>query len=118
MERNAQEVKWSAGQYFTPRALIDAMVTVIDPEPRETVHDPACGTGGFLLATWGYMRKKPLARNAEVYTAMRSRFSGIDIVPEVVRLRAMNLYLHDIAGRESPSRRAARCWAPAIRASM
>ena len=118
MERNAQEVKWSAGQYFTPRALIDAMMSAVDPEPRETIHDPACGTGGFLLATWGYMRKKPLARNAEVYTAMRSRFSGIDIVPEVVRLRAMNLYLHDIAGRESPSRRAARCWAPAIRASM
>jgi hypothetical protein len=48
------------------------------------------------------MRKKPLARNAEVYTAMRSRFSGIDIVPEIVRLCAMNLYLHDIASRESP----------------
>jgi type I restriction enzyme M protein len=48
------------------------------------------------------MRKKPLARNAEVYTAMRSRFSGVDIVPEVVRLCAMNLYLHDIAGRDSP----------------
>ena len=66
----------------------------------------------------GVHAEKPLARNAEVYTAMRSRFFGIDIVPEVVRLRAMNLYLHDIAGRESPSRRAARCWAPAIRASM
>ena len=49
LERNAQEVKSGAGQYFTPRALIDAMVTVVDPEPRETVHDPACGTGGFLL---------------------------------------------------------------------
>jgi type I restriction enzyme M protein len=48
------------------------------------------------------MRKKPLARNAEVYTAMRPRFSGVDIVPEVVRLCGMNLYLHDIAGRESP----------------
>ena len=72
LERNAQEVKWSAGQYFTPRALIDAMMSAVDPEPRETIHDPACGTGGFLLATWGYMRKKPLARNAEVYTAMRS----------------------------------------------
>jgi type I restriction enzyme M protein len=78
------------------------MVTVIDPEPRETVHDPACGTGGFLLAAWEHMRKKPLARNAEIYTAMRSRFSGVDIVPEVVRLCTMNLYLHDIAGRESP----------------
>jgi type I restriction enzyme M protein len=102
LERNAQEVKSGAGQYFTPRVLIDAMVTVVDPEPRETIHDPACGTGGFLLAAWEHMRKKPLARNAEVYTAMRSRFSGIDIVPEVVRLCAMNLYLHDIAGRESP----------------
>jgi type I restriction enzyme M protein len=102
LERNAQEVKSGAGQYFTPRALIDAMVTVVDPEPRETVHDPACGTGGFLLWGWEHMRKKPLARNAEVYTAMRSHFSGIDIVPEVVRLCAMNLYLHDIAGRESP----------------
>jgi len=102
LERNAQEVKSGAGQYFTPRALIDALVTVIDPEPRETVHDPACGTGGFLLAAWEFMRKKPLARNAEVYAAMRSRFSGVDIVPEVVRLCAMNLYLHDIAGRESP----------------
>jgi type I restriction enzyme M protein len=101
LERNAQEVKSGAGQYFTPRALIDAMVSVVDPEPREIVHDPACGTGGFLLAAWEHMRKKPLARNAEVYTAMRSRFSGIDIVG-VVRLCAMNLYLHDIAGRESP----------------
>src|SRR5207245_2330866 len=80
LEHNAQEVKSGAGQYFTPRALIDAMVTVVDPEPRETIHDPACGTGGFLLAAWEHRRKKPLARNAEIYTALRSRFSGIDIV--------------------------------------
>jgi len=78
------------------------MVTVVDPEPRETVHDPASATGGFLLAAREQMRKKPLARNAEVYTSMRLRFSGIDVVPEGVRLCAMNLYLHDIAGRESP----------------
>jgi type I restriction enzyme M protein len=84
-----------------PRALIDAMVSAVEPEPQETVHDPACGTGGFLLAAWEYMRKKPLARNAEVYTVMRLHFSGVDIVPEVVGLCAMNLYLHDIAGRES-----------------
>jgi len=101
LERNAQEVKSGAGQYFTPRALIDTIVTLVDPEPQESVHDPACGTGGFLLAAWEHMRKKPLARNAEIYTAMRSRFSGVDIVPEVVRLCAMNLYLHDITGRES-----------------
>jgi type I restriction enzyme M protein len=102
LERNAQELKSGAGQYFTPRPLIEAMVTVTDPEPQETVHDPACGTGGFLLAAWEHMRKKPLARNAEVYTAMRQHFSGADIVPEVVRLCAMNLYLHDIASRDSP----------------
>jgi type I restriction enzyme M protein len=75
LERNAQELKSGAGQYFTPRALIDAMVAVVDPEPQETVHDPACGTGGFLLSAWEHMRKKPLAQNADVYTAMRSRFS-------------------------------------------
>ena len=102
LERNAQEVKSGAGQYFTPRALIQAIVEVVDPEPQETIHDPACGTGGFLLAAWEHMRKKPLARNTAIYTAMRSRFSGVDIVPEVVRLCAMNLYLHDIAIRESP----------------
>jgi predicted RNA methylase len=102
LERNAQEVKSGAGQYFTPRALIKAMVTVVDPNPRETIHDPACGTGGFLLAAWEHMCNKPLARNAEIYQDMRSRFSGVDIVPEVVRLCAMNLYLHDIAGSASP----------------
>jgi len=118
LERNAQEVKSGAGQYLTPRALIDAMVTVVDPEPRETVHDPACGTGGFLLAAWEHTRTKPLARNAEIYTAMRSRFSGIDIVPEVVRLCAMNLYLHDIASRETRSRRATRCSATAGEPTM
>jgi type I restriction enzyme M protein len=94
LERNAQEVKSGAGQYFTPRALIDAMVSVVDPEPkRRSITPPAAPE---------HMRKKPLARNAEIYTAMRSRFSGIDIVPEVARLCAMNLCLHDIAGRESP----------------
>ncbi|HEY1300253.1 MAG TPA: class I SAM-dependent DNA methyltransferase [Stellaceae bacterium] len=102
LERNAQEVKSGAGQYFTPRPLIEAMVTVVDPEPQQTVHDPACGTGGFLLAAWEHMRSKPLARLAEIYSGVASRFSGVDIVPEVVRLCAMNLYLHNIAGKQSP----------------
>jgi type I restriction enzyme M protein len=102
LERNAQELKSGAGQYFTPRSLIDAMVTVVNPDPHQTVHDPACGTGGFLLSAWEHMRKSSLARNADIYRAMRAKFSGVDIVPEVVRLCAMNLYLHDIASGKSP----------------
>src|ERR1700746_288322 len=64
LERNAQEVKSGAGQYFTPRALIDAMVGVVGPELKETIHDPACGTGGGLLAPWGRKRKKAAGRHA------------------------------------------------------
>jgi type I restriction enzyme M protein len=102
LEKNAQELKSGAGQYFTPRSLIDAMVMVVNPDPQQSVHDPACGTGGFLLSAWEHMRKSRLARNADVYQAMRAKFSGVDIVPEVVRLCAMNLYLHDIASGKSP----------------
>ncbi|MFO0472605.1 MAG: N-6 DNA methylase, partial [Pseudomonadota bacterium] len=56
LERNASEVKSGAGQYFTPRPLIQAMVTVLAPRIGETVHDPACGTGGFLLSAYEYMK--------------------------------------------------------------
>lgn len=88
LERNAGEVKSGAGQYFTPRPLIDAIVYVIDPEPIETIHDPAVGTGGFLLSACDHMRKKPAA-NRKVATRRREdRLSGKDIVVEVVRLCA------------------------------
>jgi hypothetical protein len=78
------------------------MVKVVDPETRETVHDPACGTGGFLLAAWEDMRKKPVGAQCRSLYRYAPGVFGIDIVPEVVRLCAMNLYLHDIAGRDSP----------------
>ena len=58
LERNAGEVKSGAGQYFTPRPLIDAIVEVVDPEPSETVHDPAVGTGGFLLSAYEHMKRQ------------------------------------------------------------
>ena len=103
LERNAAEVKSGAGQYFTPRTLIDAMTTVIDPKPSETVHDPACGTGGFLLAAWERM-KKVGDRRAQLRA--RDNLSGIDIVPEVVRLCAMNMYLHGAARDKDPIMRA------------
>jgi len=103
LERNAGEVKSGAGQYFTPRALIRAMVEVVDPEPQETVCDPACGTGGFLLAAYEHMKVKPQARDRRVSDQLRHKaFRGYDIVAEVVRMCAMNLYLHGIGGDVSP----------------
>lgn len=103
LERNAGEVKSGAGQYFTPRALIQAMVKVVDPEPGETICDPACGTGGFLLAAYEHMKRKPAAQDRRVSERLRREtFRGYDIVPEVVRLCAMNLYLHGIGGDTSP----------------
>ncbi len=101
LARNAEDVKSGAGQYFTPRPVIEAMVQVVDPKPHQTVHDPACGTAGFLLAAWEHMKQNPKARDKAVYSALKNKFSGIDIVPEVVRLAAMNLYLHGITGVES-----------------
>lgn len=103
LERNAGEVKSGAGQYFTPRPVIQAIVDVIDPEPGETVCDPAVGTGGFLLAAYEHMRHKPEASDRAMARKMREEsFFGTDVVPEVVRLCAMNLYLHGIGGSASP----------------
>jgi type I restriction enzyme M protein len=103
LERNAGEVKSGAGQYFTPRPLIEVMTQLADPEPTETVHDPAVGTGGFLLAAYDHMRQKPGARDRKAARKLREdNISGNDIVPDVVRLCAMNLYLHGIGGARSP----------------
>ncbi|HPO20845.1 MAG TPA: class I SAM-dependent DNA methyltransferase [Rubrivivax sp.] len=108
LERNAAEVKSGAGQYFTPRPLIQAMVTVLAPRIGQTVHDPACGTGGFLLSAYDYMKRQPGAQDRAQQRALRERtFSGNDIVDEVVRLCATNLYLHAIGGEghgDSPIR--------------
>lgn len=101
LERNAQEVKSGAGQYFTPRPVIRAMVDCVQPRPRQAVHDPACGTGGFLLAAYDYVKDQ--TRDREALRRLRTEtFSGTDIVGEVVRLCAMNLYLHGIGAEESP----------------
>jgi len=103
LERNASEVKSGAGQYFTPRPLIEAMVEVMDPDPTETVHDPAAGTGGFLLAAYEHMRGNPIVQDKNVALRLqREMLSGKDVVDEVVRLATMNLYLHGIGGDESP----------------
>ena len=94
LEKNAQDVKGGAGQYFTPRALIRAMVDVVRPRPGETVCDPACGTGGFLLATHDYIVKHnaTLDKSQKKHLKLKA-LRGVDIVDSVVRLCAMNLLL-------------------------
>ncbi len=102
LERNAQDVQGGAGQYFTPRPLIQAIVEVMQPKPADTVADPACGTGGFLLAAHDYMAASPTLSRKERRHLKESALRGTDIVDSVVRLCAMNLYLHGIGGDECP----------------
>lgn len=101
LEKNGQDRKSGAGQYFTPRALIKAMVDVTDPKITETVADPACGTGGFLLAAYEYM--KPQSKEIAKQKFLKEHaFFGADNTPLVVTLASMNLYLHDIGTESSP----------------
>jgi type I restriction enzyme M protein len=101
LEKNASEVKSGAGQYFTPRPVIDAIVKCVNPKIGETVCDPACGTGGFLLAAYDFMKTQSQDRD-QLRKLRHQAFSGVDIVDEVVRLCAMNLYLHGIGNGGSP----------------
>ncbi|MGC9778049.1 MAG: SAM-dependent DNA methyltransferase [Candidatus Heimdallarchaeota archaeon] len=101
LQKNAEDIKSGAGQYFTPRPLIQAMVAVIKPEPMQTICDPACGTGGFFLAAHDYLKQYPLDKDEKEFLRY-STFKGVDIVDNVVRLCVMNLYLHGIGGETSP----------------
>jgi len=98
LEKNAQDTKSGAGQYFTPRALIEAIVDVMRPAPGQTVCDPACGTGGFLLAAHEYVaRSYPL--DVEQWQHLnQAALHGWEIVDNTARLCVMNLYLHGIGG--------------------
>ena len=101
LEKNGQDKKSGAGQYFTPRSLIKAMVDVTDPKITETVADPACGTGGFLLAAFEHM--KPQSKEIAKQNFLKNNaFFGADNTPLVVTLASMNLYLHDIGTTKSP----------------
>lgn len=103
LQKNAEDIKSGAGQYFTPRALIQAIVEVIRPEPMQTICDPACGTGGFFLAAHDHLSSKSDQFDREQKQFLRyETFHGVDIVDNVVRLCAMNLYLHGIGGDKSP----------------
>ena len=101
LERTASDVKSGAGQYFTPRPLIQAMVEVVNPQPGQTVSDPSCGTGGFLLAAYEHMRRHPAAADRDTGARMRAHgFFGNDIVAGVARLATMNLFLHGLGSAE------------------
>ncbi len=99
LERGTQDVKGGAGQYFTPRPLIKAIVEVMRPEPDTVISDPASGTGGFLLAAHEYLSKQKLNKKQKKFLREKA-LRGADIVDSVVRLCAMNLYLHGIGGSE------------------
>jgi len=100
LEKNASDVKGGAGQYFTPRPLISAIVDVMRARPGQTVHDPACGTGGFLLATYSYVSQNYSLDKDQKKHLKFDALSGTEIVDATARLAAMNLYLHGIGGDE------------------
>ncbi|MFN8440122.1 MAG: class I SAM-dependent DNA methyltransferase [Caldilineaceae bacterium] len=105
LEKNAQDTKSGAGQYFTPRPLIKAMVDVMRPQPGMTVCDPACGTGGFLLATYDYIQetfRSQMTRKAQQHLR-HDALHGWEIVESAARLCVMNLYLHGIGHDSSVS---------------
>lgn len=103
LQKNAEDTKSGAGQYFTPRPLIKAIVEVMRPEPMQTICDPACGTGGFFLAAHDYLSEQSDQLDREQKHFLRyDTFYGTDIVDSVVRLCVMNLHLHGVGGDKSP----------------
>ncbi len=104
LEKNAQDIKSGAGQYFTPRPLIQAMVDVMQPRPGELIADPACGTGGFLLAAHDYLQRtySPLDKFQRQHLKHEA-LQGWEIVDNTARLCVMNLYLHNIGDDEGKS---------------
>ena len=96
LEKNAEDTKSGAGQYFTPRALIRTMVECIRPEPKKSIADPACGTGGFFLAAYDFIVKHYELDKSEKEFLKLKTFQGNEIVPSTRRLCLMNLFLHNI----------------------
>ena len=101
LQKNAEDVKGGAGQYFTPRPLIKAIVDVMRPQPGQTVCDPASGTGGFLLAAHDYVvsNNPQLTRPQQKFLKF-DMLRGWEIVDNTARLCMMNLFLHGIGSDE------------------
>jgi type I restriction enzyme M protein len=96
LEKNAEDTKSGAGQYFTPRSLIRAMVECIKPKPEKTIMDPACGTGGFFLAAYDYIVDNNKLNKEEKEFLKIETFFGNEIVANTRRLALMNMFLHNI----------------------
>jgi type I restriction enzyme M protein len=103
LEKNAEDTKSGAGQYFTPRALIRAMVACVRPEPMKTIADPACGTGGFFLAAYDYLVDNNKLDKEQSRFLKFETFYGNEIVAGTRRLALMNLFLHNIGDIDSPN---------------
>lgn len=102
LEKNAGELKSGAGQYFTPRPLVECMVHLIKPQPGEVVQDPAAGTGGFLIYADRFIKQNTdqlftLENQLQLFQRKQA-FVGMELVPDTRRLGLMNLLLHDIEG--------------------
>lgn len=102
LEKNAAEKKSGAGQYFTPRPLIESMVRLMQPQPGELIEDPAAGTGGFLIAADRYIKERTDnlydLPSAQQQFQRRKAYIGMELVPETRRLGLMNMMLHKIEG--------------------
>ena len=96
LEKNAEDTKSGAGQYFTPRALIRAMVECVRPQPMKTIADPACGTGGFFLAASDFIVANHNLDREQKQFLKFGTFHGNEIVAGTRRLALMNLFLHGI----------------------
>lgn len=104
LQKNAEDVKSGAGQYFTPRPLIKAIVEVMQPEPEMTICDPACGTGGFLLAAYDFISNTyPHLDPDEKKHLQFGALHGWEIVDSAARLCVMNLLLHGIGAEDAES---------------
>lgn len=102
LHKNAEDIKTGAGQYFTPRGLIRAIVDVMNPVAGTSICDPACGTGGFLFLSYEHMARDPLL-DPDQRRQMRESLHGWEIVDNTARLCAMNLLLHGIVAADAPS---------------
>lgn len=103
LEKNASETKSGAGQYFTPRPLIDCIINCIKPSKGESIQDPAAGTAGFLIAADAYMKSRSdrVTVNAKrKKTQEEDSFIGVELVPGTRRLALMNALLHGIENKK------------------